>query len=83
VELLKQLVLPDGSILRGTLPGRPTRDSLFSDVLRDGTSALKVRARQLLLQAGALAPVSLVLMRQLRGITAGCCLYSGWPAGRP
>eukprot|EP00887_Chlorella_sp_A99_P005608 scaffold1.g5608.t1 len=41
-EVLRQLVLPDGSVLRAQLPGRPTRDSLFCDVLRDGTSLLKV-----------------------------------------
>ncbi|KAM7268843.1 hypothetical protein ACFE04_011009 [Oxalis oulophora] len=33
-ELLKKLVLPDGSILRG----RPTGDCLFSDPARDGVS---------------------------------------------
>lgn len=43
-DLLKRLVLPDGSVLRALLPGRPTRDTLFSDVLRDGTSVLKVRS---------------------------------------
>ncbi|KAI9080741.1 hypothetical protein K1719_037254 [Acacia pycnantha] len=41
-ELLKKLVLPDGSILRAQLPGRPTRDSLFTDPARDGTSLLKI-----------------------------------------
>ncbi|KAF2307908.1 hypothetical protein GH714_033298 [Hevea brasiliensis] len=41
-ELLKKLVLPDGSILRAQLPGRPTRDSLFVDPARDGTSLLKI-----------------------------------------
>ncbi|XXG48581.1 hypothetical protein AAC387_Pa02g2986 [Persea americana] len=41
-ELLKKLVLPDGSVLRALLPGRPTRDSLFADPARDGTSLLKV-----------------------------------------
>ena len=40
--LLKKLVLPDGSVLRAQLPGRPTADCLFTDVLRDGTSLLKV-----------------------------------------
>lgn len=35
-ELLKKLVLPDGSILRARLPGRPTRDCLFTDPARDG-----------------------------------------------
>lgn len=40
--LLKRLVLPDGSVLRARLPGRPTADCLFSDVLRDGKSLLKV-----------------------------------------
>ena len=34
-DILRKLVLPDGSILRAHLPGRPTRDALFSDVLRD------------------------------------------------
>lgn len=40
--LLKKLVLPDGSILRAKLPGRPTRDCLFSDPTRDGKSLLKI-----------------------------------------
>jgi len=40
--LLKKLVLPDGSVLRAQLPGRPTADCLFTDVLRDGNSLLKV-----------------------------------------
>lgn len=35
-ELLKKLVLPDGSVLRAELPGRPTRDCLFVDPARDG-----------------------------------------------
>ena len=42
VSLLKKLVLPDGSILRAKLPGRPTRDCLFADVGKDGISALKI-----------------------------------------
>ncbi|XP_058102945.1 probable galactinol--sucrose galactosyltransferase 6 [Magnolia sinica] len=41
-ELLKKLVLPDGSILRARLPGRPTRDCLFADPTRDGVSLLKI-----------------------------------------
>ncbi|RLN03683.1 putative galactinol--sucrose galactosyltransferase 1 [Panicum miliaceum] len=41
-NLLKKLVLPDGSILRARLPGRPTRDCLFSDPARDGKSILKI-----------------------------------------
>lgn len=41
-DLLKKLVLPDGSVLRAQLPGRPTRDSLFSDPARDGKSLLKI-----------------------------------------
>uniref|UniRef100_A0A7S3L0E3 galactinol--sucrose galactosyltransferase n=1 Tax=Amphora coffeiformis TaxID=265554 RepID=A0A7S3L0E3_9STRA len=31
-HLLRKLVLPDGSILRAQLPGRPTRDCLFANV---------------------------------------------------
>ena len=41
-ELLKKLVLPDGTVLRAALPGRPTRDCLFTDVNCDGVSALKI-----------------------------------------
>ncbi|XP_058008938.1 probable galactinol--sucrose galactosyltransferase 6 isoform X1 [Hevea brasiliensis] len=41
-KVLKKLVLPDGSILRARLPGRPTRDCLFSDPARDGVSLLKI-----------------------------------------
>ncbi|GIM11600.1 hypothetical protein Vretimale_15098 [Volvox reticuliferus] len=40
--LLHTLVLPDGSVLRCSQPGRPTRDCLFADVLRDGKTLLKV-----------------------------------------
>ncbi|CAD6340087.1 unnamed protein product [Miscanthus lutarioriparius] len=35
-ELLKKIVLPDGSVLRARLPGRPTKDCLFTDPARDG-----------------------------------------------
>jgi raffinose synthase len=41
-DLLKKLVLPDGTVLRALLPGRPTRDCLFSDPARDGKSLLKI-----------------------------------------
>jgi len=41
-DLLKRLVLPDGTVLRANLPGRPTVDSVFRDVMRDGKSLLKV-----------------------------------------
>ncbi|CAN6450438.1 unnamed protein product [Victoria cruziana] len=41
-DLLKKLVLPDGSILRPKLHGRPTKDCLFSDPARDGKSLLKI-----------------------------------------
>ncbi|XP_074320479.1 putative galactinol--sucrose galactosyltransferase 2 [Silene latifolia] len=41
-DLLRKLVLPDGSVLRARLPGKPTRDCLFSDPARDGTSLLKI-----------------------------------------
>jgi raffinose synthase len=34
-ELLSKLVLSDGSVLRAERPGRPTLDSLFSDVTRE------------------------------------------------
>ncbi|KAL8128823.1 hypothetical protein V2J09_017978, partial [Rumex salicifolius] len=41
-ELLRKLVLPDGSILRARLAGRPTKDCLFTDPARDGLSLLKI-----------------------------------------
>ncbi|PIN06744.1 Galactinol--sucrose galactosyltransferase [Handroanthus impetiginosus] len=41
-ELLKRLVLPDGSVIRAQLPGRPTLDCLFVDPARDGISLLKI-----------------------------------------
>ncbi|XP_010272527.1 PREDICTED: probable galactinol--sucrose galactosyltransferase 1 [Nelumbo nucifera] len=41
-NLLKKLVLPDGTTLRAGLPGRPTRDCLFSDPTKDGKSLMKI-----------------------------------------
>ncbi|XP_055822743.1 probable galactinol--sucrose galactosyltransferase 6 [Solanum dulcamara] len=41
-DVLRKLVLPDGSILRARFPGRPTKDSLFTDPSRDGVSLLKI-----------------------------------------
>ncbi|KAF9603072.1 hypothetical protein IFM89_033797 [Coptis chinensis] len=41
-DILKKLVLPDGSTLRAKCPGRPTRDSLFEDPVMDGKSLLKI-----------------------------------------
>ncbi|XP_074287624.1 putative galactinol--sucrose galactosyltransferase 2 [Silene latifolia] len=41
-EILKKLVLPDGSILRARYAGRPTRDCLFKDTVMDGKSLLKI-----------------------------------------
>uniref|UniRef100_A0A453QV15 galactinol--sucrose galactosyltransferase n=1 Tax=Aegilops tauschii subsp. strangulata TaxID=200361 RepID=A0A453QV15_AEGTS len=41
-ELLRKMVLPDGTVLRARLPGRPTRDCLFADPARDGATLLKI-----------------------------------------
>lgn len=41
-DLLKKVVLPDGSVIRARFPGRPTKDCLFSDPTRDGSSLLKI-----------------------------------------
>ncbi|TVU26014.1 hypothetical protein EJB05_28539 [Eragrostis curvula] len=41
-ELLKKIVLPDGSVLRASLPAQPTKDCLFTDPARDGVSLLKI-----------------------------------------
>jgi len=40
--ILSKLVLPDGHVLRARRPGRPTRDSLFHDVTKDGKTACKI-----------------------------------------
>lgn len=55
LAVLARLVLPDGSILRAQLPARPTRDCLFTDVLRDGKSLCKVCSPALLAAESALA----------------------------
>ncbi|XP_073525620.1 LOW QUALITY PROTEIN: uncharacterized protein [Phyllobates terribilis] len=41
-ELLRRLVLPDGSILRCWYYALPTRDCLFEDPLHDGKTMLKI-----------------------------------------
>lgn len=41
-QLLKRLVLSDGTLLRCEQVGRPTLDTLFEDVMRDERSLLKV-----------------------------------------
>ncbi|KAL9147111.1 hypothetical protein ABFS82_13G153000 [Erythranthe guttata] len=41
-DVLKRLVLYDGSTLRAKFPGKPTTDCLFSDPTRDGKSLLKI-----------------------------------------
>ncbi|KAK1402479.1 hypothetical protein POM88_002084 [Heracleum sosnowskyi] len=41
-DILRKLVLHDGSVLRAQLPGRLTRDCLFTDPARDGKSLLKI-----------------------------------------
>ncbi|XP_015879986.2 probable galactinol--sucrose galactosyltransferase 2 [Ziziphus jujuba] len=41
-EVLKKLVLADGSVLRARYPGRPSRDGLFNDPVMDGKSLLKI-----------------------------------------
>ncbi|XAR53893.1 Galactinol--sucrose galactosyltransferase [Bertholletia excelsa] len=41
-EILKKLVLPNGSVLRAKYPGRPSRDCLFKDPVTDGKSILKI-----------------------------------------
>lgn len=41
-DLLKRLVLPNGSILRCEYYALPTRDRLFEDPLHDGKTMLKI-----------------------------------------
>ncbi|KAK9734012.1 hypothetical protein RND81_04G108300 [Saponaria officinalis] len=41
-NILKRLVLPDGSIMRARYAGRPTRDCLFTDPVMDGKTLLKI-----------------------------------------
>ncbi|KAL0310807.1 UNVERIFIED_CONTAM: putative galactinol--sucrose galactosyltransferase 2 [Sesamum angustifolium] len=41
-DILKRLVLPDGSVMRAKYPGRPSRDCLFNDPVTDGKSLMKI-----------------------------------------
>ncbi|XP_042951603.1 probable galactinol--sucrose galactosyltransferase 2 isoform X2 [Carya illinoinensis] len=41
-KILRKLVLPDGSVLRARYAGRPTRDCLFEDPVKDRKSLLKI-----------------------------------------
>ncbi|XP_010695995.2 probable galactinol--sucrose galactosyltransferase 2 isoform X2 [Beta vulgaris subsp. vulgaris] len=41
-NILRKLILPDGSILRARYAGRPTRDCLFKDPVMDGKSLMKI-----------------------------------------
>lgn len=41
-DLLRTLVLPDGTIPRPLVPAKPTKDCVFADVTRDNRSLLKV-----------------------------------------
>jgi raffinose synthase len=41
-DLLKKMVLPDGSVLLARFPGRPTADCLFNDPARDRVSLHKI-----------------------------------------
>lgn len=41
-EILRKLVLPDGSVLRAKYPGRPSRDCLFIDPVMDGKRYLDI-----------------------------------------
>lgn len=72
-ELLRRLVLPDGSVLRCLLPGRPTADCLFQDVSRNKRTVLKVSTRLFIacMHWGCRRPVP----RQTRLFTAKlvCC----------
>ncbi len=55
--LLRRLVLPGGATLRARLPARPTRDTLFCDVLRDQKTALKVTCGRAPRPATTCAPI--------------------------
>jgi hypothetical protein len=39
---LKKMVLPDGTVLRARLPGRPTKDCLFANPMRDSVTLIKI-----------------------------------------
>jgi raffinose synthase len=64
-QILQQLVLRDGSVLRALRPGLPTEDCIFCDPLRDGETVLKVHF------CGCFAGVPLLLGQVLRA-TSGC-----------
>jgi raffinose synthase len=46
-NLLRRLVMPNGRILRTSIPARPTIDCLFKNVMQDGVSALKLWSKNI------------------------------------
>ncbi len=76
--LLRRLVLPDGGVLRAALPGRPTRDCLFCDVLRDKRTLLKVCVPSTLLGVAVIVSCHSVLPAAhsllLLSAVAYCCI---------
>jgi raffinose synthase len=64
-QILQQLVLRDGSVLRALRPGLPTEDCIFCDPLRDGDTVLKVHF------CGCFAGVPLLRGQVLRA-KSGC-----------
>eukprot|EP00882_Tetradesmus_deserticola_P029817 GHRQ01033432.1.p1 GENE.GHRQ01033432.1~~GHRQ01033432.1.p1 ORF type:complete len:290 (+),score=96.95 GHRQ01033432.1:669-1538(+) len=69
-DLLRRLVLPDGAVLRALLPGRPTRDCLFADVLRDRQTLLKVK------RGGRVGPAAGVTQSHCVTLSPRRCSYA-------
>ena len=80
MDLLKRMVLPDGSVLLCAGPGRPTLDCLFADCMRDRKSLLKVCFCFLQLFSSSPASLSLTLPRA--SFCRQPCMTSSLPAGR-
>ncbi len=75
-DLLKRLVLPGGGVLRASLPGRPTADCIFTDVLRDGKSVLKVRVSPV---GGSLMTMSWLSVAKVRvSVVGGSLMTMSW-----
>lgn len=68
-NVLKKLVLPDGSILRARYAGRPTRDCLFSDPVMDGKRYIYTNTHSSL--AYPVCPLLIYLTKNTNSFTLG------------
>ncbi|PON85234.1 Glycosyl hydrolase [Trema orientale] len=78
-DIIKKLVLPDGSILPAKYAGRRTRDCIFIDPVTDEKSLLKIwNLNKLTVVVGSVSPLDVDLPEEAADESwrADCALYS-------